>query len=165
MSKPMLVTLPFCCCLSGLLAAGAPGTGGEPDLSSFPWRVVAEKLPLLALTGISAVALAWRRQFPYLFVGWFWYVGMLVPVIGLLQVGSQSMADRYTYLPADRVVSVRNLGGAQLAASWPSRRLGVHRRFGAGGADSDGICVAADVVLAKQRDALDPNFSLQRRRV
>jgi len=43
----------------------------------------------------------WRlRQNPYLFVGWFWFLGMLVPVIGLVQVGSQSMADRYTYLPA-----------------------------------------------------------------
>jgi tetratricopeptide (TPR) repeat protein len=40
-----------------------------------------------------------RRQAPYLLVGWLWYLGMLVPVIGLLQVGGQSMADRYTYLP------------------------------------------------------------------
>ena len=36
---------------------------------------------------------------PYLLVGWLWFLGMLVPVIGLVQVGSQSMADRYTYLP------------------------------------------------------------------
>ena len=40
-----------------------------------------------------------RRRNPYLFVGWFWYLGMLVPVIGLVQVGLQAMADRYTYLP------------------------------------------------------------------
>jgi protein O-mannosyl-transferase len=51
------------------------------------------------LTGLSITALVWRRRFPYLFVGWFWFVGMLVPVIGLLQVGLQAMADRYTYLP------------------------------------------------------------------
>jgi protein O-mannosyl-transferase len=51
------------------------------------------------LVGISVAAvLAWRRL-PYLFVGWFWYLGMLVPVIGLVQVGEQAMADRYTYLP------------------------------------------------------------------
>jgi len=54
---------------------------------------------LAVLGGISVAALlAWRRL-PYLFVGWFWYLGMLVPVIGLVQVGSQAMADRYTYLP------------------------------------------------------------------
>jgi protein O-mannosyl-transferase len=51
------------------------------------------------LAGISVAALLARRRLPYLFVGWFWYVGMLVPVIGLVQVGLQSMADRYTYLP------------------------------------------------------------------
>jgi tetratricopeptide (TPR) repeat protein len=51
---------------------------------------------LLAIT-LSAVAL--RRSRPYLLAGWLWYVGMLVPVIGLVQVGRQAMADRYTYLP------------------------------------------------------------------
>jgi tetratricopeptide (TPR) repeat protein len=51
------------------------------------------------LAGVSAaVALLWRRM-PYLLVGWLWYLLMLLPVIGLLQVGGQSMADRYTYLP------------------------------------------------------------------
>ncbi len=45
-----------------------------------------------------AVCLA-RRRYPYLLVGWFWFLGTLVPVIGLVQVGGQSMADRYTYFP------------------------------------------------------------------
>jgi tetratricopeptide (TPR) repeat protein len=40
------------------------------------------------------------RKLPFLFVGWFWYLGTLVPVIGLVQVGKQAMADRYTYLPS-----------------------------------------------------------------
>jgi tetratricopeptide (TPR) repeat protein len=53
----------------------------------------------LVLAALSAGVLVWRRQAPYLFVGWLWYLGMLVPVIGLLQVGGQRMADRYTYLP------------------------------------------------------------------
>ena len=53
----------------------------------------------LALAAVSVGAVAWRRRWPYLFVGWFWYLGMLVPVVGLVQVGFQSMADRYTYLP------------------------------------------------------------------
>ena len=51
------------------------------------------------LAAVSAGVFLWRRQAPYLLVGWLWYLGMLVPVIGLLQVGGQSMADRYTYLP------------------------------------------------------------------
>jgi len=43
----------------------------------------------------------WRaRQNPYLLVGWFWFLGTLVPTIGLVQVGSQSMADRYMYIPS-----------------------------------------------------------------
>jgi hypothetical protein len=51
-----------------------------------------------ALAAVS-IAVVSRRKQPYAFVGWFLFVGMLVPVIGLVQVGSQSMADRYTYLP------------------------------------------------------------------
>ena len=54
---------------------------------------------MLVLVAISAAVVVWRRRFPYLLVGWLWYLGMLVPVIGLVQVGGQAMADRYTYLP------------------------------------------------------------------
>ena len=53
----------------------------------------------LALTAVSVIAIRTARWHPYIPVGWFWYVGTLVPVIGLVQVGSQSMADRYTYVP------------------------------------------------------------------
>ncbi len=69
---------------------------------------------LLVLAAISlAVAALWRRR-PYLLVGWLWYLGMLVPVIGLVQVGTQSMADRYTYLP---------LIGPTVALSWLATRF------------------------------------------
>ena len=51
------------------------------------------------LLAISAIVLLLIGRFPYLAVGWFWFVGMLVPVIGLVQVGEQFMADRYTYFP------------------------------------------------------------------
>jgi tetratricopeptide (TPR) repeat protein len=51
------------------------------------------------LATMSTLAVAQRRQRPWLFVGWAWYVVTLVPVIGLVQVGLQSMADRYTYVP------------------------------------------------------------------
>jgi tetratricopeptide (TPR) repeat protein len=61
------------------------------------WQVVGAALALTLAS--AAVILAGRRR-PYLAVGWFWFLITLVPVIGLLQVGAQSMADRYTYIPA-----------------------------------------------------------------
>jgi Flp pilus assembly protein TadD len=51
------------------------------------------------LLAISAAAIACVRRYPYLFVGWCWYLGTLVPMIGLVQIGAQQMADRYTYFP------------------------------------------------------------------
>jgi tetratricopeptide (TPR) repeat protein len=64
---------------------------------AWPWWEVAAGG--LVLAGISV--LCWRRltQEPWLAVGWFWFLGMMVPVIGIVQVGEQAMADRYTYLP------------------------------------------------------------------
>jgi len=53
----------------------------------------------VGLVGVTAVVVWRARRAPWLVTGWFWYVGTLVPVIGLVQVGSQSMADRYTYIP------------------------------------------------------------------
>ena len=51
------------------------------------------------LIALSTIAIIYRKQFPFLFTGWFWFVGMLIPVIGIVQVGRQAHADRYTYLP------------------------------------------------------------------
>lgn len=51
------------------------------------------------LLAITVAAFVWRRARPELIVGWLWYLGTLVPVIGLVQVGMQAMADRYTYIP------------------------------------------------------------------
>jgi tetratricopeptide (TPR) repeat protein len=60
------------------------------------WEIV---LCLLFLLSITVAAIALRKRMPYLITGWFWYLGMLVPVIGVVQVGWQGRADRYTYLP------------------------------------------------------------------
>ena len=59
------------------------------------WKVAAAFALLLAITIV--VILLWRRR--YLLVGWLWYLGTLLPVIGFVQVGAQAMADRYTYIP------------------------------------------------------------------
>ena len=48
---------------------------------------------------MALLAIHSRQQRPYIFTGWFWYVGMLVPVIGVVEAGEQGRADRYTYLP------------------------------------------------------------------
>jgi len=60
------------------------------------WQVL---LAIAFLVTVSLLAIHWRKERPYIFTGWFWYVGMLVPVIGLVQAGEQARADRYTYLP------------------------------------------------------------------
>jgi protein O-mannosyl-transferase len=57
-------------------------------------------LSAILIIAISIVVILYIRKLPFLFVGWFWYLGTLVPVIGLVQVGRQAMADRYTYLPS-----------------------------------------------------------------
>ena len=74
---------------------------------------------------ITALAIGFARRIPYLIVGWLWYLGMLVPVIGLVQVGDQAWADRYTYLPLIGLFVVLVWGGADLAARavlWMRRR-------------------------------------------
>jgi protein O-mannosyl-transferase len=73
---------------------------------------------LLALTG---VALWQGRRRAYLAVGWLWYLGTLVPVIGLVKVGTQSIADRYTYIPAIGLFIVFAWGVADLTAGWSKR--------------------------------------------
>ena len=71
---------------------------------------------VLLLAGLTAWMVGQARQRPWLAMGWFWYAGMLVPVIGLVQVGMQTMADRYTYLPLVGLFIILAWGGADLAA-------------------------------------------------
>jgi tetratricopeptide (TPR) repeat protein len=74
---------------------------------------------VLSVSIVIALSLfAWCRRLtnPYLIIGWLWFLGMLVPVIGLVQVGRQAMADRYTYLPLIGLFLALALGGRDLAA-------------------------------------------------
>ncbi len=68
---------------------------------------------------LSVLALAMARRHPWLTTGWLWYLGMLVPVIGLVQVGDQAMADRYTYLPFVGLFLILAWGGTELAMRRP----------------------------------------------
>jgi tetratricopeptide (TPR) repeat protein len=78
-------------------------------------RVLGAGLLLVILT---VLVLGPGRRWPYLAVGWLWYLGTLVPVIGLVQVGSQGMADRYTYVPLIGLFLLLTWGAADLAAAW-----------------------------------------------
>jgi Flp pilus assembly protein TadD len=69
----------------------------HPNDTLATWQVV---LAIAFLLAITYATIVWRDKRPYLFTGWFWYLVMLVPVIGLVQVGEQGHADRYTYLPS-----------------------------------------------------------------
>ncbi len=83
-------------------------------------------LAVVLLTVISLFVVASRRRFPFVFVGWAWYLGTLVPMIGLVQIGTQQMADRYTYFPLIGIfVGVTWLIGAlALTRSVPERVAG-----------------------------------------
>jgi tetratricopeptide (TPR) repeat protein len=78
----------------------------------------------LALGAISVAAVRLAKLRPFLLVGWCWYLGTLAPVIGLVQVGVQSMADRYTYIPLIGIFLIVTWGAAELSVDWPARNKG-----------------------------------------
>jgi protein O-mannosyl-transferase len=79
------------------------------------WQIIGAAFLLI---GITALCLFQRRIRPYLIVGWLWFLGTLVPVIGLVQVGGQSMADRYFYIPSIGLFIALVFGLADIAKSW-----------------------------------------------
>jgi tetratricopeptide (TPR) repeat protein len=81
-----------------------------------PWPWVAASIALLA--AISFVAVRVRLSRPYLFTGWLWYLLTLVPVIGIVQVGQQARADRYTYFPVIGLVIIAAWGMPELLQRW-----------------------------------------------
>ena len=100
------------------LAAFYPRSENTPA-----WHV---GVALLVLAAVSVAALmSWRRQ-PAVLVGWFWYLGTLVPMIGLVPIGNHARADRYTYLPqiglCITVVWGVCWGLERLGSDWPSRQ-------------------------------------------
>jgi tetratricopeptide (TPR) repeat protein len=84
------------------------------------WQSVGAGLLLVA---VSIVVLRGARRYPYVLVGWLWYLGTLVPVIGLVQVGEQAMADRYTYVPLVGLFIIIAWGVADIVKGWQHRRI------------------------------------------
>jgi tetratricopeptide (TPR) repeat protein len=70
------------------------------------------------LLGITAFVFVKRGRYPYLLMGWLWYCGTVVPVLGLVQVGRQAMADRYTYIPSLGLLVLAVWGAYEFARSW-----------------------------------------------
>ena len=92
----------------------------------YPYRPVAGwwvLCCLLILSGVSAVAVRIFQRRPYFLVGWLWYFVTLLPVLGLVQVGSQSMADRFMYLPLVGLLIVLVWGAGDLVTSLRVPRL------------------------------------------
>jgi Flp pilus assembly protein TadD len=95
-------------------------TSGTPA-----WQIICAAFLLIAIT---ALCFFQRKSRPYLIVGWLWFLGTLVPVIGIVQVGGQTMADRYFYIPSIGLFIVIAFGLADVAGSWrvaPSLRTGI----------------------------------------
>ena len=88
-------------------------------------------LAVLLVISVTLAAVWQRKRRPYLLVGWAWFLGTLVPVIGLVQVGNQTMADRYTDLPAIGLFILLAWGATELVAGWPRRRLALAAAAGA----------------------------------
>ena len=84
------------------------------------WSVIAAGALIIALT-LGAVFV--RRSYPYVFVGWFWYLLMLVPVCGIVQAGLQGRADRFTYLPHIGITILLTWTIADLTSAWRNRQV------------------------------------------
>ncbi len=125
-----------------------------------PDRIPAAQAGLSAavLLLISAAAWHWRKPKPYLLTGWLWFIGTLVPVIGLVQVGGQAMADRYTYIPSI---------GFFIAAVFLARDLAtwVHLPKKIAAAIAAGLCLACILAMEHQLQFWRDSETLFRRAI
>lgn len=92
-----------------------------PFPDAFPWWQVGGSFFVLAL--ISGFAIRYIRQYPFYIVGWLWYLGTLVPVIGFVKIGAFAMADRYSYVPLIGIFVMLSWGVPELMARWQYRRI------------------------------------------
>lgn len=92
----------------------------HPKASLSLWVV---GVSLISIVLVTIWVLLWQRKCPYLIAGWLWYLGMLVPVIGLVQVGWQAHADRYTYLSQIGIYLATVWGVADWTDGWRARKM------------------------------------------
>lgn len=84
------------------------------------YQLIISLVVLICISGIIFYTAKHRR---YLAVGWFWFIGTLVPVIGIVQVGYQAMSDRYTYLPSIGLFIIAGFSAAEIVDRWPNRKV------------------------------------------
>jgi tetratricopeptide (TPR) repeat protein len=89
------------------------------------WDLSVVVMATMLVLGLCVGALWLGRKRPFLFTGWFWFFGMLIPVIGLVQSGQQSMADRFTYVPLIGMFLVMVWGACELFQRWPATKVTV----------------------------------------
>jgi protein O-mannosyl-transferase len=119
----------------------------HPGASLPAWKVF---LSALVLLGISAIVVRWRNK-RYLVVGWLWFLGILVPTIGIIQVGYQAMADRFAYVPEIGIFVIVVWSAAALADQW---KAGFSLRFVAGAIVLIALAAVTRVQLAYWTDSL-----------
>ena len=121
-----------------------------PYVYHWPAPAIAGSVLLLAIVSVLALVLLRRR--PWLAAGWFWFLGTLVPVIGFVQVGAQSMADRYFYIPGIGLFVVLVWGAAELCAARPNGKMVLAL---AGGSALVGCLFAASLQISYWRSSAD----------
>jgi len=103
-----------------------------------PWQVAGAGLILLT---VSILVLRAHRRHPYLLVGWFWYLGTLLPVSGLVMVGIVTRADRFTYVPSIGLFIIISWGIPKFLAGWRHRRIALSL--------AAGVCLAVAAVVSR----------------
>ena len=92
----------------------------HPEWRLATWEIIGA---IILIAGITAAMFLWRRKLPFLLVGWLWYLVMLLPVIGIVQVGLQGRADRYTYLPQIGIIIAVVWAIRDLTSFWRPRAM------------------------------------------
>jgi protein O-mannosyl-transferase len=92
-----------------------------------PHRVLAASTAIVGVILLAVTVIAWRerKKYPYVLAGWLWYIITLIPVIGIVQVGDQSHADRYTYIPLTGLFVIVAWGCGDVIRRWPGARAAI----------------------------------------
>lgn len=114
----------FISCLHYVAGIFWPVNLATPYPHTVQWPVWFIALATVLVMALCLLAVVLRKSFPFVFTGWFWFAGMLIPVIGLVQIGMSPMADRYVYLPLIGILLAVVWGTHELFARWqPPRNM------------------------------------------
>ncbi|MEY2543274.1 MAG: hypothetical protein QOE81_735 [Verrucomicrobiota bacterium] len=86
-------------------------------------NILVVAMAAMLIVSITIIAILAHQKYPYVFVGWFWYLVLLLPVLGIVQAGLQARADRFTYLPHIGITMLVTWGCADLTQRWRNRQI------------------------------------------